>query len=168
MTGDLGPVGHFDREVTVEYTPELIRSAIFRYWVAIVGPFSFGALAVVGGACSYLLLTGERSWVIGSMTTIFVILTSMLAFAYFRLLGISMAKFRRMETPTALFRFTDTTIYIETDSGKSEFTWRSIDKILKFPDIWMIVFVGGGQITLPTKTIDSDLQDLILGSVPSK
>ncbi len=90
-----------------------------------------------------------------------VIYGGIVIFGYFRLHEFSMSKFRKMDCPTAIFRFNNDGISVVADTGKIEIAWKLIEKILQTPEIWVIVVAGGGM-TLPTENLDDDLPKFIL------
>ncbi len=150
-----------DKAVTVEYTEELVRSSVFRYWANLLGLRSFFVLMIIGIFSAFLFITGVDSWFIGFISACFVILTGIYIFSFFRLMSISLDKFRRLKDSTATFRFTDETIFIEAEMAKMEISWQLVEKILQYPEFWLII-VSGSYMTLPTKSLDDELKNFIL------
>src|SRR5215207_8494828 len=136
-------------ENQVVYSKPLLRSAVRRYWSHTVG-FSglvftlFLAIVTLG-----LFLIDERSWVLGGAITVLTIWMGLVGFSYFRLLNMSTDKVRRMDVPTARFRFDNQGVAIEADTGKTEFAWKFVDRILQYPDVWLLILGGGSYVTLP-------------------
>jgi len=155
-----------DREISVTYSEKIIRASVKRQWQNVIGVSGFVLLLVLSALFLYLLVSGDRTWLFGLSTASFIIFGGVVIFGYFRLLGFAMSKFRRMNTPVARFRFNDDGISIVADTGKTEFAWKLIEKILRSPDIWILMVPGGG-ITLPVEGIDDVLLDFILERAPS-
>lgn len=70
-----------------------------------------------------------------------------------------------METPTAKLRFTDERIGIESDIGRTELSWKMIEKIWKYPSVWLVFIAKQGYITLPTANLDDELKRFIAEKV---
>ena len=155
-------INEMNREVTVKYSLEILRLAVWKYWINFVGLSGFITLIALAAIFLYFLLSGDRSWLFGVILAGFVIYTGVMVVAYFRLLSMSMQKFRRMEIPGATWRFSDEGISVEADTGKTELSWKFIDKILQYPKVWLIVIAGSGYVTLPTEALDDELKTFIL------
>ena len=54
-----------NREITVRYSPELIKFAVWKFWTRSIGVGGFIAFAVTCNAFVYFLLSGDRSWLLG-------------------------------------------------------------------------------------------------------
>ncbi len=72
-----------------------------------------------------------------------------------------MDKFIQMEKPTAEFSFTDDYIGIESDMGKSELSWKLVEKVWQYPSVWLVFLEKQSYITLPTESIDEELKQFI-------
>jgi hypothetical protein len=66
-----------------------------------------------------------------------------------------------METPEAEFRFTDDRIGIESDIGWTELSWKMIEKVWKYPTVWLVFIAKQGYVTLPAAGIDEESQQFI-------
>ena len=151
-----------DCEITVKYTSEILRLAVRKYWMKQIGVSGLAMLAVLTCLFVYLLVSGDRSWIFGLFAALFCIWAGVIIFGYYRILNMSLEKFQRMETPEARFQFSNKGIVAEADTGKTELSWKFVDKILQYPKVWLIVVAGGGYITLPTASLDEDLKAFIL------
>lgn len=76
-----------------------------------------------------------------------------------------MEKFKRMDEPTAKFRFTDDLIGIESNIGWTELSRKMIEKIWKYPSLWLVFIAKQGYITLPTANLDEELKQFITAKV---
>ena len=150
-----------DREVTVRYSRELIKFAVWKFWTRAIGIGGFIAFLVVSVAFVYFLVSGDRSWLLGFFGAVVGLCLIIGVSSYFIYLNRSMEKFKRMETPVAKFRFTDERIGIESNIGWTELSWKMIEKIWKYPAVWLVFIAKQGYITLPTADLDEELKRFI-------
>jgi hypothetical protein len=150
-----------DREVTVRYSRELIRYAVRRFWVRSIGVGGFISFAVALLTFFYFLIAGDRSWLLGFLGSVAGLCLLIGVMSYHIYLSRSMEKFKRMETPTAKFRFTDDRIGIESDIGWTELSWKMIEKVWTYPGVWLVFIAKQGYVTLPTADIEEELRQFI-------
>lgn len=150
-----------DREITVRYSPELIKFAVWKVWTRSIGVGGFIAFAVASIAFVYFLLSGDRSWLLGFLAAVVGLCLIIGVLSYFIYLNRSMEKFKRMEEPTAKIRFTDERIGIESNIGWTELSWKMIEKIWEYPSVWLVFIAKHGYITLPTADINEELKQFI-------
>ena len=153
-----------DREITVNYTLETIKTSVKRQWINVIGTSGVLLLLILITVFLLLLFFGEANWFFGFFTALLLVYTGIVVFGYFRLRSFSMTRFRRMESPTATFRFTDEGITVAADTGRTEVAWKLVEKVLQTPNVWIILVAGGG-ITLPTNSLDDGLKTFILERV---
>lgn len=150
-----------DREVTVSYSRELIKFAVWKFWTRTIGLSGFGVFAIVCVAFILVFLSGDRSWLLGFLAATIGFCLVIGFLSYFIYLRRSMEKFNRMETPTAKLRFTDERVGIESDIGWTELSWKVIEKIWQYPSVWLVFIAKQGYITLPTANLDDELKQFI-------
>ena len=150
-----------DREVIVSYSPELIKLAVWKFWTRSIGLRGFMAFAVTCLAFLYFLATGDRSWLLGFFGACAGVAFGLGIVSYFIYLNRSMEKFKRMEAPTAKFRFTDERMGIESSIGWTELSWKMIEGIWKYPSVWLVFIARQGYVTLPTADLDEELKAFI-------
>ena len=154
-----------DREVTVRYTPELIRFAVRRFWARSIGWGGFFSFALVLTAFVYFFVIGDRSWWLGFFGTVAGLCVLLGVVSYRIYLGRSMEKFNRMGEALAKFHFTDERIGIESDIGWTELSWKMIEKVWTYPHVWLVFIAKQGYVTLPVGSLDDELKKFILVSV---
>ena len=152
-------------EFEVQYSEALIKKTTQRYTLRLVGRGGFITLGAILVCLLYLIAIGDRSWRIGSMATIAGFALVMLPSLYVAFLRRSLATFRAMDRPTAIFRLTDDTLYSKTTLGSSDIRWEAIEKVWKFPEVWLIFYSRGQYITLPTTALDAEACRFILEKV---
>ena len=151
-----------DREIIVSYSRDLINFAVWKFWTRNIGLSNFIIFALVCVAFIGVFLSGDRSWFLGFLGAAIAFCLGIGCVSYFIYLSRSTEKFNRMETPTAKFRFTDERIGIESDIGWTELSWKMIEKIWKYPSVWLVFIAKQGYITLPTVNLDDELKQFII------
>lgn len=150
-----------NREITVKYSRELIKLAVWKFWTRTIGVTGFVGFAIVCVAFLYFLFVGDRSWFLGFLGAVVAIGLLVGIVSYRIYLNRSMEKFRRMDEPTAKLRFTDERIGIESSIGWTELSWKMIEAIWKYPSVWLIFIAKQGYITLPTADLDEEIKQFI-------
>lgn len=154
-----------NREITLRYTPEIIRFSARQFWRRSIGLSGFVTFGLMLGLAVYLLIDGERSWQSGVVWTV-VLLSLLVGVVSYRIyLSRSMEKFKRLKDATAKFRFTDKGIWVESEIGSSEVAWNFIEKIWAFPNVWLLFYPKQGYTTLPVTEIDEELRQFIISKV---
>ncbi len=150
-----------DQTVIVTYTEAFIKESVRKQWLNLVGTSGLLLLILLIAIVLFLFFLGARDWFFGFVASSLLIFACAMFFGYFRLRNISMTRFRKMESPTATFRFTDHGISIVADTGKSEVAWKLVEKVIQAQNVWIILVAGGG-ITLPVEALDDELRAYIL------
>jgi hypothetical protein len=87
-------------------------------------------------------------------------------FIYFMRLRASEGFFEHCDNHTASFIFSNQGVKTESQIGTTEFKWQIFDELLKFPDVWLLVYVKSGYITLPTIELSTECKHLIEKNIP--
>jgi hypothetical protein len=154
-----------NREITFKYSPELIKFAVWKFWTRSIGVGGFVGYSVVVVGCLYFLLSGDRSWIVGLLGSVVLLGTGIGISSYFIYLNRSLEKFKRMDDATAKLHFNDESIGIQSDIGSTELKWKMIEKVWKYPDVWLVFIAKQGYITLPTASLDNELKEFITSKI---
>jgi hypothetical protein len=154
-----------NREVVVEYNPELIRFAVWKFWTRSIGLSGFIAFGSVLAFFSYLLAIGDRSWLLGFVGALAGVALGIGILSYRIYLNRSMSKFDNMQRPTAKFQFTDDLFCIESDIGRSELSWKMIEGVWSYPSVWLVFIKKQGYVTLPVRDIDEEIKQFIIDKI---
>jgi YcxB-like protein len=152
-------------QATITYTHSIIRRAVAHFWFRFVAWHGFAAIAICVGGAVALAVAGDRSWKLGVLGTFGFVLLTMSAAVYIVFLRRSMSKFERMGSKTVVFTFSDERLATASDLGNSVVSWKAIERIWKFPDIWLLFVAKTAYITLPITDIDKATQDFIVEQV---
>jgi YcxB-like protein len=150
--------------VTLHYDEPLVRRAVRRFCLRTIGWLYFAGLFAVGCAMALMLVSGERSWVIGAIGTILAIALAVPGLLYRNQLSGALARFRALDGKPASFQATDAMVTIRSSGGMAEFPWRTITGIWKYDDCWLLL-MGGHFITFPLAAVSLDAQAYVTDRV---
>lgn len=145
----------------VTYDRPLVRRALNRFmvnrmgWtliVAIPGTFLFLAVLFLMKIWSFWLSLGLAALVI-----VVVVIT----YIYFLRLRTSEGFFDKVQDPTVTFTFGPDGVRTDSQLGSSELKWAAFDELLKFPDVWLLIYTRSAYITLPTNALTLECQAFI-------
>lgn len=146
---------------TIKYDRPLVRRALNRYFVRRLGKTFFIVFPILTVALGFFYITGSWSQ---SLTITSIGLSAVLAFlgfVYFARLRAGEGFFDKANDPTVTFTFTDEGVRTDSDLGTSDVKWSIFDEILKFPDLWLLVYAKSGYMTLPLDQLGSDCAQFI-------
>jgi YcxB-like protein len=149
------------RQVTVTYSRQIIRKAVAHFWMRFIGWHGFAVIALTICAFIILFASGDRTWLVGAAAELSALLVLTSAFLYIRLLRRSFQRFNRMSSKSVAFTFTDDRISWASDIGTSDFAWRAIVKIWKFPDVWLLFVDKMTWVTFPSAGVDQTTLEFI-------
>ena len=150
-----------NQEIEATYTQELFKFAVWKFWMRSIGVGGAIGFAIVCIGFCYFLISGDRSWFVGFLGSVVGLCVLFGLVLYFVTLNRSMGKFRQMEKPVANFVFSDDRISINSDIGSTEISWKMIEKIWKYPSVWLVFITKQGYLTLPTASLDEELMEFI-------
>jgi hypothetical protein len=152
--------------VTVHYSETIVRDAATKFFLRYHKFRSFlivAALVIVIGILTSWMgrdLSGVPFVAIGVLC---VLLATLIRWSYVRL---GVRRFRSMGEPIAEWSFAEFGFSTRTGLGYAEMSWKTVDKVWRYPDIWLIFFKGGpAYSTLPVGAVASDVRDFIASRV---
>src|SRR5437867_5663296 len=148
----------------VVYDRDIIAEAARRYAVRSIRWDGFAAFFVLLGVLAYLIANGDRSWVVGFLATVVLLMPIAGATIYVVPYRRSLASFERMSSKTADFSFAETGLRMSSDLGQQEFLWQLVDRVWTYPRVWLL-FVGGAYMTLPIGNLDEETKRFILEQI---
>jgi hypothetical protein len=60
-----------------------------------------------------------------------------------------------------IFTFDDEGVRTESDLGTTDLKWQVFDEILKFPEVWLLVYAKSGYMTLPVDQLTPECMQFI-------
>lgn len=154
-----------DRTYTLEYTPQLVRRSVRRFWRRAVGWKFIAAILAVLWFLLSAIRGGDRSWYVGFLGTVgaFGVLFSIALYVvHYRR---AMTAYRRLKDGRALLRVGDRTFTFESAIGFSELSWNSISEVWRYDDAWLLVFSKAMFGTVPLASLDAEGRDIIENQV---
>ena len=151
-----------DIEVSVHYTSDIINAASRRFFVRFIGLRGSVGFALLWACVVFLYLFGVRSWYVTSFGTIAVLATVILPLLYFLYKKRSIDNFRRLSSNEVVFRFRDEEIEIHSSIGQSHIKWQVIQKVLCYPEVWLLFLSKQQYLILPFDALKQELRDFIL------
>ena len=139
------------------YTKDLINKAAILHWKKIFARTFFISLLGVVLALTLIFYFNSKDWMSGSFLVISLLSSVIFAWSFFIFKNRSMAIYKEMESPIVNWRFTEESIFAESDVGKSEFRWSLLKGIVKSNDIWLLIYKNNSYSTFPLVNVSSEV-----------
>jgi len=104
---------------------------------------------------------GAWSWLLTIIGLIFLAALAFLVFVYIARLRAGEGFFDKVNEPTVTFQFTIDGVQTISDLGSTDMKWQVFDEVLKFPDIWLLVYAKSGYMTLPVDQLTPECKQFI-------
>jgi len=148
-------------QVEVRYSEPLAREAVRAfYWRTLRRGFGLlGLLAfMLSLAClGFLLLAGDRSWVVGFVGACLLAFVLILTYGYAAHRRSTVGRFRRMTDPQARFVFADKDLSIASELGSATLSWDAVREVWAFPRFWLFLLSRSSFFTMPTEGVGNDV-----------
>jgi hypothetical protein len=141
----------------VRYSEEIAREAVRRFLARRLRElfdvkFRIAAVAAIGTLC-WLLWTGNRSWLVGAVATLLVLVPVALLAVYAAHWRNTVVRIRQMQVPMARCMLSDTELTIASELGSATIPWTLILEIWQFQRVWLLLISPSYFVTLPTDGI---------------
>jgi hypothetical protein len=165
-----------DREISVRYTPQLVKTAVRCFWFRQVGWSTFISVCLVFAAFVYLLIARDRSWVYSHwgpnwFLVVMIVFGLLLLFCVvfikicLRSLKEALEELAKRKSAVVVWRFTEGHISTRSDLATVEISWELIKKVWRFPEVWLLFFSKDNYMTLPLQYVDNELRQFIAAKV---
>lgn len=152
-------------QAKLHYSDTLVRSAVAAFWWRTVGWQFVLAFFLVAGGLGYMLLKGDRSWLIGVLGVVLVLSFAFVVALYLVHLRSSLERFQRMKVKEATLDADSDKVVMTSDVGAFELHWSAVRDVWRFERFWLL-FVSRAQfVTLPVADLPSDAQEFIMERV---
>ncbi len=154
--------------IIVTYGDRTINSAAKHFWIKsqrlnlVIGP------VVLLLAWGLWFVSGGKSWLTATLIVLCLVLIIISIAVYFVYRHRSLRIFREMESPQATWKFTDDSLSVESDIGRSEFKWQIIKKLWRFDDVWLLFYANQTYSTLPVADVPEEVKQFIVERVRSQ
>lgn len=152
--------------VTVKYDKALVRKALNRYMLRRLGKSFFIAVAAALFVFLFAFLGGAWSWLLTVLGLVLLAAFAFLVFVYFARLRAAEGFFDEANDPVVKFHFTAEGVRTESDIGSTDLKWPVFEEILKFPEVWLLVYARSGYMTLPTDQLSAECRQFIEKQIP--
>jgi hypothetical protein len=156
-------------QVDVRYTEPLVREAVNAFfWRTLRRRFGWPgwvALAATVAVFCFLVVSGDRSWLVGFMGAAILCVLLIFAMGYIAHTRNTTRRFARMAEPKARFVFTDRDVAIASDAGATTLAWSSVREVWAFPKFWLFLLSKSQFVTLPIEGVGEDVRTLIRSKV---
>lgn len=146
---------------TLHYSEALVRSAVVAFWWRTVGWKFVVAFLALAGALGYLVLAGDRSWLVGALGAVLGLALALVVTIYVVHLRGSLQRFRRMTTKEASLTADSDKLVLASDVGTSELRWAAVCDVWRFERFWLLFFSRAQFVTLPVADLDGHAQEFI-------
>ena len=150
-----------EHQVTVNYNAQIINASVWNFWFK---TFSYniliGFILLSVGVALWVLLD-SKTWLTATLIALSVVLMIVTIAIFFVYRGRSLRMFQQMESPTALWKFTEEAVSAESDVGSSQFKWSVVKKLYKFNTCWLLMYVNRTYSILPLADIPQNVRDFI-------
>lgn len=154
-----------EHTVSVQYSKDLLLSAVRAFWFRVVfrrlGWKYLLAVLLIGVATAQRIAAGDRSWFIPFLLGMLAFSVVFVFAVYFARRYDTLARFRQMRSPEAVFTFRDEDFTVASDLGSSTVPWHAITEVARYPEFWLLFLSRGQFFTLPLRTVEPATRDFI-------
>src|SRR5262245_36961586 len=154
----LEPLSH---TIIIKYDRPLVRRALNRFMIQRLGNSFFVALPFAFLLFLYLYLTGSWTRSITYLSIAIAVLVTFTLLVYYARLRAAEGFFDKANDPTVKLIFTTDGVQTESDLGSSDLKWAAFEEILKFRDLWLLIYAKSGYMTLPLDQLTSECAQFI-------
>ena len=146
---------------TIRYDRALVRRALNRFFARTLGKPFFAVFSLLCVYFIYALASGAWTQISTYIAIAMGVMSAVLGIVYALRLRASEGFFDKSNEPTVEFEFSDDTVTMTSDLGSSEIKWEVFEDVMKFSDVWLLIYARGGYITLPLEQLSSECQAFI-------
>ena len=137
-------LGLMNYSIEVRYDRPLVRRALNRFMLDRLGWTSVIGLPVALLFLLLMFLSGSWSLWLSIVAGLLAVAVVTIAYIYYIRLETSEGFFARTKDPTVTFFFTSDAVRTDSELGSSELKWLVFDEILKFRDVWLLIYAEVG------------------------
>jgi YcxB-like protein len=148
-------------QVDVRYSEALVRQAVRAfYWRTLRERFGWpGILAFIVSlaALVFLVLGGDRSWIVGAVGACLLFVVLVFLAGYIAHHRNTVGRLRRMTNPQARLVFSDRDVSISSELGSATMLWDAVREVWAFPGFWLFLLSRSSFFTFPTEGVAEDV-----------
>ena len=147
--------------VNVSYDRPLVRRALNLFMLERMGWTLVGGLPIVSLLLLLLYLLGIWDMWLSIVSITLATAIGGIAYIYFLRLKTSEGFFEKVKDTTVKFIFSSDGVKTVSEMGSSELKWAVFDELLRFPDIWLLIYARSGYLTLPSSALTAECKAFI-------
>lgn len=152
-------------DITLHYTEALVRAAVWRFCVRVVGWTYPVAVALLLTSLVLSVALGDRSWQVGVVGAVLLMALLFPAALYRNQLSAARFKLRALQGGPVVFRVGDASYSVRSAAGSAELPWNSIIDVWRYDDCWLLIFSKAHFMTFPLENVSPQMQSVILDRV---
>jgi hypothetical protein len=143
-------------QLTLTYTPALVRRAAFAFVRRGMGKLALLGLAILFINAAPLSFSLRYRWLGGMWFGAATVLLILIVLVYFMHYRRGMARLRRMKMPHSTILLIAATFMLTADSGSWSVPWRTFTELWQFREFWLLLTSPNQYITLPMEGLSDD------------
>ena len=152
-------------EVPIRLTEDAVRAAWGRFWARAVGRKMAAGLAVAVSATIALFWAGLRGWPLEAFAACQILAVVYFPAVFYHQRRRALSFFRKMPAVSVTLFFSDDGFETRSDFGSSTSPWRKIERVWRFPEVWLVFHTRDRFSIIPTKDLPSTAAEYILRKV---
>ncbi|MCB2018127.1 MAG: YcxB family protein [Hydrogenophaga sp.] len=154
-----------NRQATLNFTPALVRRAVWAYWTRSVGITWPLMLVLLTAYIVHLVREGNTHWTVGVFGTLVAMGYVYLAAIYWAHLRQGMDRLSAMGTPQGTLAMDEAGIALTSGAGQSRLPWHTVQEVWRYPDFWIVLLSRSSYFTLPLVDLPEDMRAELLARV---
>jgi hypothetical protein len=151
--------GREDAMREIQYTEALVRSAVRRAILRILGPLYFVAMLLLAVSVSIGLIGGDRGWFIGVTGTILVLGSLVPVVAIRAHTRAALLRLFKLEDGKATVDLSGGRLRLLSPLGSVDLPLSRVTNVWCYPDYWVLLSRRSILMTLPTAELPSSVAD---------
>lgn len=146
-------------ETELHYSEELIINAVksfFRRKIGVAVPIF---TVLITAFVIYNIIDGDRSWLMGAIGTLNVMLILFIGILYFSHKYFALKWFRRFDGGLVALSMDEDQFHLSSNVGSSHLKWNLIDKIWDFDGYFLVIFSLNEFVTVPTDQMSAEAKE---------
>src|SRR4030095_12317658 len=146
---------------TITYDRPLVQRALNRFMFKRLQKVFFPVLVLLAAAFLYWYSIGSWTRALTFIAITLAVAVAFFSWVYYARLRAAEGFFDKADDPTVTIRFTPDGVRTESDLGSTDVKWAVFDEVLKFPDLWLLVYAKSGYLTLPVDRLTPECMEFI-------
>ncbi len=151
-----------EHQFSFTVTKDLVANATRRFWLQFIGWGGLIRWAVVSLVLIILSAASRQAWSYAAVAIVVVSLPLVWGMGYFTFLRRAFNRYDRMQSKLITYRFNEQGVETQSDFGSAQVPWRMLDRVQRYPDIWLLFFGQRDYVYIPADQLAGPLKQYIL------